>query len=243
MSVRNLDTIRYPILLTSLLLYCGCGSSDADVPAASISAEKSEQSDKGESPPVRPVQLQASEETSESPARPKENLYPHVVIRTSLGEIKVQLNAEKAPRTVENFLHEYVDNKFYDQTLVHYVDQGFMIAAGGYTKDRKPKQTRTEIRSEANNGLKNVVGAIAMARDPEYVHSATSQFFINLADNDHLNYEKSEDGSLNGYCVFGKVVEGLDVVRKIGEVKTTTIDDFANTPAEAVVIQSIERAD
>jgi cyclophilin family peptidyl-prolyl cis-trans isomerase len=142
---------------------------------------------------------------------------PQVELRTSAGTIAIELYPDKAPKTVDNFL-QYVKSGFYDGLLFHRVIPGFMIQGGGFTADFKEKATRAPVRNEAENGLKNTVGTIAMARtsDP---HSATSQFFINLKDNRDLDFRfPTEQGY--GYCVFGKVVRGMDVVERIARVAT-----------------------
>lgn len=168
----------------------------------------------------------------------KEVKHPHVVIETSLGEIELELNQEKAPKTVENFL-KYVDAGFYNGTIFHRVIKDFMIQGGGFDKNMEQKKTRPAIKNEANNGLKNEKGTIAMARtnDP---HSATAQFFINTVDNDYLNF-KSETQIGYGYTVFGKVVEGMSVVNRIQNVKTGTIAGHQNVPMDTVFIKSIKR--
>jgi len=152
-----------------------------------------------------------------------------VRISTTKGDIIVELNEGKAPITCKNFL-QYVQDKFYDGTVFHRVINGFMIQGGGMTADMRPKQVRPPIINEAKNGLKNDRGTITMARtsDPD---SATSQFFINHKNNDFLNYGVRDEG----YAVFGKVVEGMDVVDKIAVVKTRPGD----VPVETIVINSI----
>jgi len=159
---------------------------------------------------------------------------PVVVIETSLGNITVELEPEKAPISVKNFL-SYVDAGFYEGTIFQRVIKNFMIQGGGMTADMQPKATKAAIRNEATNGLKNARGTIAMARTPE-VNSATSQFFINTVGNDFLNH-KSVDPKEFGYAVFGKVIDGMDTVDKIASVKTNPGD----VPAEAVVIKAIKR--
>jgi len=158
---------------------------------------------------------------------------PEVKLSTSLGDIVVELEPQKAPKTVENFL-QYVNDKFYDGTVFHRVINGFMIQGGGFTADMQQKPTRAPIPLEAANGLKNDTYTIAMARtgDP---NSATSQFFINVKNNDSLN-APSPDG--NGYAVFGKVIKGSDVVDKIKAVATGSRGPHQNVPTTAVVIQS-----
>lgn len=154
-----------------------------------------------------------------------------VVISTSLGDITVALDAEKAPKTVANFL-SYVDDGFYDGTVFHRVIKDFMIQGGGMTADGKQKATKAPIKNEADNGLRNDVGSIAMART-NVVDSATAQFFINTKDNDFLNHGTRDFG----YAVFGKVTDGMDVVRRIEAVQTGRGD----VPVETVTIQSIRR--
>ena len=163
---------------------------------------------------------------------------PKVVLDTSKGEIVIELFADKAPVTVQNFL-AYVDAKFYDGTIFHRVIPNFMIQGGGFTADMNQKTTNDPIENEADNGLKNQRGTIAMARtsDP---HSATGQFFINSVDNDFLNF-KSKTPQGWGYAVFGKVVEGIEVIDNISAVKTKTQGMYQDVPAEAVVINSARR--
>ncbi|MGV3654164.1 MAG: peptidylprolyl isomerase [Noviherbaspirillum sp.] len=158
-----------------------------------------------------------------------------VLLTTSKGKIKLELDAAKAPKTVENFL-SYVRSGHYDGTIFHRVIDGFMIQGGGFEPGMKQKPTNAPVENEAKNGLKNDAYTIAMARtsDP---HSASAQFFINVGDNSFLNYP-GQDGW--GYCVFGKVVEGADVVDQIKSVKTSRAGMHADVPAEDVVIQKAE---
>ncbi len=168
-----------------------------------------------------------------------------VEIDTSEGKIVVELNAEKAPKTVENFL-KYVESKHYDGTVFHRVIRGFMIQGGGLDAQLKEKETKPPVKNEAGNGLKNKKYTIAMARtqDP---HSATSQFFINTADNVQLNRESARDGY--GYTVFGKVTDGTDVVDKIEGVQTSVRPNPAfpamfmrDVPVEPITIKSVRVA-
>ena len=160
---------------------------------------------------------------------------PTVEMQTSLGTIVIELNSEKAPITVKNFL-QYVNDGFYNGTIFHRTMQGFMIQGGGFTKDMAEKPTAGEIKNEASNGLKNDRGSIAMARrqDP---NSASSQFFIN-----HVNNSSQLDYPLNngGYAVFGKVTQGMDVVDKIAKVPTGNKGMHQNVPLDPVVIQSVK---
>lgn len=164
---------------------------------------------------------------------------PQVIMQTSLGTITLTLNSGKAPKTVANFL-AYVENGFYDDTIFHRVIKGFMIQGGGFTGEMQRKSTNPPINNEADNGLPNQVGTIAMART-SYPHSATSQFFINTADNAPLNHRaKSPDGW--GYCVFGRVTEGMDVVRAIEQVQTGMRAGHRDVPVKPVVITSVRLA-
>ncbi len=160
-----------------------------------------------------------------------------VKLTTNHGDIVIELNAEKAPETVKNFL-AYVEAGHYDNTIFHRVINGFMIQGGGFEPGMTQKGTNAPIKNEADNGLKNDAGTIAMARtqDP---HSATAQFFINIEDNDFLNHSAPNVQGW-GYCVFGKVSEGMDVVNKIRNVKTGSSGFHQDVPKEDVVIQRAE---
>jgi len=166
---------------------------------------------------------------------------PVVVLHTSAGDIKIKLLAGKAPQTVDNFLSNYAERKFYDETIFHHVEAGSMLIGGGYAEDLQAKPTRTPIYNESRNGLSNARGTVAMICDPEAPHSATSQFFINLADNPDLDSKKSDEEVAFGYCVFGQVVEGLEVAEKIAKQPTTAEGDFAQLPTPRVAIRSVER--
>ena len=160
-----------------------------------------------------------------------------VKFTTNHGVFTLELFAEKAPKTVENFLN-YVQNGFYDGTIFHRVIDGFMIQGGGFTPEMAQKKTNAPIENEAANGVENKRGTIAMARtnDP---HSATAQFFINVIDNDFLNF-KAPSGSGWGYCVFGEVKDGMDVIDSIKSVPTGNHGFHQNVPVEAVVIEKVE---
>jgi cyclophilin family peptidyl-prolyl cis-trans isomerase len=161
-----------------------------------------------------------------------------VLMQTNKGDILLQLNQEKAPESVANFLR-YVDSGFYDGTIFHRVIKGFMIQGGGYTPDMVRKETGEPVQNEADNGLKNVRGSIAMART-NAPHSATSQFFINHVNNSNLDYP-GHDGW--GYAVFGKVISGMEVVDAIATTPTGRHGAMRNVPRETIVIQSMRRAD
>ncbi|EEX50830.1 peptidylprolyl isomerase [Pasteurella dagmatis] len=165
-----------------------------------------------------------------------------ITLHTNLGDIKIQLNFDKAPNTAENFVN-YCKSGFYDNTIFHRVIDGFMIQGGGMDVNMREKNTNAPIQNEANNGLSNKRGTIAMARtsDP---HSATAQFFINVADNTFLDYRAKEMYGREvvqewGYCVFGEVVEGMDVVDKIKVVKTGNKGFHQDVPKEEIVITSV----
>jgi len=159
-----------------------------------------------------------------------------IKIETSQGVIMAELDSGKAPITVENILN-YVRDGFYDGTVFHRVIEGFMIQGGGFDENMETKETLPPIKNEAGNGLKNVKGTLAMART-SVVDSATAQFFINLVDNGFLDHKNESPGGF-GYAVFGKVVEGMDVVENIGKVKTGNFRGFQDVPAEHVVMEKV----
>ena len=160
-----------------------------------------------------------------------------VKLQTSLGDIVLELDAAKAPTSVENFL-QYVNDRFYDNTVFHRVINGFMVQGGGFEPGMKQKTTRAPIRNEAENGLKNEAYTVAMARTPN-PHSATGQFFINVAKNDFLNFRAATTDAY-GYCVFGRVVEGREVVDKIKSVTTGSQGMHQDVPKEDVIIKKAE---
>ena len=185
------------------------------LPACSPAAEQGEQ------------QSKQSEQSREAK--------PVVILDTSHGVIKMELYPGKAPVTVENFL-AYVDDGLYDGTIFHRVIGGFMIQGGSFAPDMKPKPTKPPIKNEADNGLKNDTGTVAMARTPVR-DSATSQFFINLSDNGFLNHGSRDFG----YAVFASVIEGMDVVEKVASVSTSSKGGHQNLPTTPVVIESARR--
>lgn len=158
------------------------------------------------------------------------------LLKTNQGEIKIELNTEKAPLSVANFI-EYAKAGHYDGTIFHRVIAGFMIQGGGFTPEMEQKPTNTPVQNEANNGLSNETFSLAMARTSA-PHSATSQFFINVSDNSRLDFT-SESGSGWGYAVFGKVVEGQDVVKAIEAVETGQSGPYGDVPKESVLIESV----
>jgi peptidyl-prolyl cis-trans isomerase A (cyclophilin A) len=214
-------------VLLATVVGCGGSGDGGKSPSAAIDG-------KGKANP--------SGEGSQSPAAPKSPAdlqHPVVVIDTSLGKITVELNREKALLTVDNFL-SYVNSSFYDQTIIHQVCKGEVkgIIGGGYGTNMVARPARTPIRNEAHNQVKNARGTIAMIRLPNDIDSATCQFFINAADNPVLDY-KGRTPEAYGYCVFGKVIEGLDVVDAISAVATHDVKGFEETPTKQVVVKSI----
>lgn len=163
-----------------------------------------------------------------------------ITLRTTYGDIGIELDFDKAPQSAANFL-QYCRDDFYSNTIFHRVINNFMIQGGGMTADLSQKSTRDSIENEADNGLKNDTGTLAMARtsDP---HSATAQFFINVNDNDFLNFRSKDDQGW-GYCVFGKVVDGMDVVNKIKEVATGNNGFHQDVPTETITITAVNISD
>jgi peptidyl-prolyl cis-trans isomerase A (cyclophilin A) len=217
----------------SVVILGGCGGGKPVAPTASI-----------ETPNMAATSLSVPDVTPVSAPAPlpkKPVVDPIIVVHTSAGDIKVQLFIHQAPQTVDNFLRGYVNRGYYEQTIFHHVDKNSMIAAGGFAPDLQAKPTRAAVVNEAGNGLKNERGTIAMARDPGAAHSATSQFFFNLIDNPALDYVADTSDADYGYCVFGQVVEGLDIVDKIAQTPVMAQGDFPMVPGEPVVIQSIEQ--
>jgi cyclophilin family peptidyl-prolyl cis-trans isomerase len=209
-------------LLATLLIAVGCEGGGESPTAADVAAE------------------QAKKEAMEKKKEPEPLTGKHVVImETTKGTVKMELDADKAPKTVENFV-AYMDRRFYDGTIFHRVVKRFMVQGGGFTFDLKRKMNRGSIENESDNGLKNLKGAVSMARgkDPQ---SATTQFFINLKNNSSLDRGHPK-GDGTGYCVFGKVIEGMEVIEEIGKVKTTEQRSRKNVPVVPVFIKSIWRA-
>ncbi len=204
-------------LLAMVVFQCGC---DANRGAGKADGQ-------AKSEPAKPPK----------PAEPAEQGNPVVVMETSEGTIRIELNADKAPISVKNFL-QYVDEKFYDGTIFHRVMDGFMIQGGGFTPDMRQKPTHAMIKNEAANGLANDRGTIAMART-NAVDSATAQFFINVVDNQGLNHNVQG----YGYAVFGRVIDGLDVVNRIKTVRTGTVAGMPNVPLTPVLIKTVRRAE
>jgi cyclophilin family peptidyl-prolyl cis-trans isomerase len=206
-----------------LLPLAGCGSSESS------------------GTPVTNSISGGSEEASASGGKaPAERVNPAVRIETNQGAFTVELDPQHAPLTVENFL-SYVESGHYDQTIFHQVVDGYMVLGGGFSANLLEKPAQTAIRNEAHNGLSNKRGTIAMARQLDVIDSSTCQFFINLGDNGNVLDHKSRTVEEYGYCVFGHVAEGLDVVEKIGKTPVRNTEEFQDTPVQAVVIKSARR--
>ena len=231
------------LTMLPLLLLCGCLTTAPEVkksetvkePELALTEDPATAPKTGKvvvDPEMESIKLKPSKEIKKTIEK------PIVVIKTSKGDITVELDPEKAPITVKNFL-DYVDSKHYDGTIFHRVISNFMIQGGGLTPAMREKATNAPIKNEAANGLSNTRGTIAMART-NVVDSATSQFFINVRDNTFLDH-KDNSAQRFGYCVFGKVIGGMDVVDKIKNVRTTTRGYSRDVPVEPVVIKEIVR--
>jgi cyclophilin family peptidyl-prolyl cis-trans isomerase len=207
-------------LAAALLLTAGCWSSDTSAPTASISTPS-----------------YGAVSTGGTPERRELNMHPTVQVRTSAGEITVQLDAEHAPLTVDNFL-TYANAGQYNGTIFHQVYDNFIVLGGGYDSSFTQRPTQLPVRNEAHNGLKNGRGTIAMARQLDSIDSATCQFFINVADNASLDFAGSEPDQY-GYCVFGKVTKGMDVVDQIAKGQVHSTAKLENVPDQPVVIESV----
>jgi cyclophilin family peptidyl-prolyl cis-trans isomerase len=208
------------IVVASLFSIAGCWSHDGQAPAASISAEST-----------------ADPSAARLPDKPRVNMQPKVEVRTSAGQFTLQLDAKKAPLTVQNFL-SYVDSGHYDGTIFHQVFDGFIILGGGFDTQFIERATEPPVRNEAHNKAKNLRGTIAMARQPNSIDSATSQFFINLVDNPSLDFAGFEPDQY-GYCVFGEVIFGMDVIDRIAKAEVHKTDLFDSAPTQPVVIEAI----
>jgi cyclophilin family peptidyl-prolyl cis-trans isomerase len=241
-----MKVLRFLFLLTlamGLLIATGCGGSAPPPEEKAAPETKAEPAaPPAEEPPAaEPAEKQEAAPPPEEKAAPQAKSAPAgnpvVALETSKGTIKIELYPDKAPETVANFLR-YVDDGFYNGTIFHRVRKGFMIQGGGMTADMNEKATRAPIKNESANGLTNQRGTIAMARTGE-PHSASSQFFINHVTNGFLDRANAGDGW--GYAVFGKVIEGIEVVDAIAEVQTGNKGGHADVPVESVTIKSARR--
>lgn len=245
---RHSCCVWLTVLLSAFLVSaagCGGGGDEDDSGDGSASAAPA---DSGAAGDENVPALTPTANSGDSPFNPegaannqrRAPANPQVLFKTSHGDILVQLDAGKAPITVDNFLSNYVNRGFYENTIFHYVEPASMIVGGGYDTQYQLKETRAEIQSEADNGLSNVKGTIAMARAADFAHSGTSQFFFNLKDNTQFDHQSRESAETYGYCVFGKVVQGHDVLDRIAATPTKESEISPKLPAEPVVIKSIE---
>ena len=227
-------------VLSFSLIVCisGCGSSGDTPGGVTAQIEGSSESDSTDAGKNQTSSTRSGAKTSTAKKAPAgDPLHPIVEIQTSLGKVTLELDGENAAGTVRNFLN-YANSEAYNQTVVHYVDAGGMILAGGFDSKLDPIPVSPPIRNEAHNGLKNVSGTIAMSRPFDSIDGATSQFYINIQDNTALDHKGPTEEEY-GYCVFGKVTSGMDVIERISQVPVHTEGDFTNTPKERLVIQSI----
>lgn len=222
--MRSFPLLKVIVYVFFSVVAAGCGSDEV-------------------APPSVTLDIDSAPETKSSPDSghplPAQNPdFPRVRIATSVGDIVLELDAEKAPITVKNFLW-YSRNAHYDGTVFHQVMSDYMVLGGGYTEALEEKATQIWIRNEADNGLKNTRGSVAMARRPDQVDSSTCQFFFNLTDNPHLNHITPDSPEEFGYCVFGRVVDGIEVLDRIGKVPVADRDSFVSLPDPPVVIKSV----
>jgi cyclophilin family peptidyl-prolyl cis-trans isomerase len=218
------------LLAAGMLSWAGCGSSDPHAVTASIGGPSAS----------------ATQDAGQSGSRPlprplsrAELLHPKVLVQTSVGDITLELDAEKAPLTVDNFL-AYVDRGHYDQTIFHQVWKNYVILGGSYDAKFVERRSRTPIMNEAHKALKNTRGTIAMARHPSGVDTAACKFFINVCDNPLLDH-KDRTLAGYGYCAFGKVTSGLEVIDKIANAEVHNVDQFEHVPVEPVLVRSMRR--
>jgi peptidyl-prolyl cis-trans isomerase A (cyclophilin A)/peptidyl-prolyl cis-trans isomerase B (cyclophilin B) len=227
------------VALTCFVMGCGSGDENTPPPAdpsdTGDAAAATTDAEGGAS-----AGTAMADNSSHPQITPRAPVVPEVVFETTEGKIKVRLNTEKAPRTVENFLQNYVQRGLYNGTIFHQVDKGFMVVGGAFTAELEAVPTRTAIFNEAADAnLSNRRGTIAMARDPGDPHSATNLFFFNLKDNVELDHKDREKPEEYGYCVFGEVVEGMDVLDRIAELPVKEQDGFTALPTRTVRIDSI----
>jgi cyclophilin family peptidyl-prolyl cis-trans isomerase len=225
---------RLVLLSIVAAFFAGCQSNPA--PSGMDMIEDVEAREPAQSAGTNTVEepMQAGPSIAAEEPQEQERNTVMILVKTSKGDIKIELDPEKAPKTVENFLG-YAEAGHYNGTIFHRVMNGFMIQGGGFDANMEQKPAPRMVENEASNGLKNVVGSIAMARTPD-PHSASAQFFINLSDNAFLDYP-GQDGW--GYCVFGQVVEGMDVVDAIKAVPTGNSGSHQNVPTEPILINEV----
>ena len=244
---RRTCFVATALALVSLLCLTGCGgneaasstaSSEEASPEVTTAATSSVATATNASTPPATINYESQPSIyGNTEAAPITN--PVVILHTSAGDIQMELLMEQAPQTVGNFLDNYARQGAYENTIFHYVDPKGFILGGGYTADLTLKPTRGGINNESNSGVSHERGTVAMSREPNDPHSATCQFFINVVDNTGLNYQgKALDQ--RGYCVFGRVTQGMEIVDQIAAAALAPQEGFDNLPAEAIVIESVE---
>lgn len=224
------------LLVVCLAMSGGCSKSESGPVAASNGSPSTPTAPAPATP--KPAVGGVVQASHSAPAAPTEQGDPIVVLHTSLGELYVRLYERQAPRSVANFI-DYARVGHYNGTILHRIEPGFIALGGGYDERRQPKPVRYPIANEATNGLKNVRGSLAMARDSRDPNGATSQFFLNLADNPSLDHRGTTPEEF-GYAVFGQVIDGLDVLDKISQAPLGTVGGFEKTPTPAIVVNSIK---
>jgi cyclophilin family peptidyl-prolyl cis-trans isomerase len=226
------------LVALAVLVACGCSKSDSTTDPPSPTATGPGQPPGQAQPPTSLDTATTTDSTKSDTA----DQYPQVTFKTTMGDITVKLFAEQAPRTVKNFLANYVSRNFYNGTIFHHVEPGQIVMGGRYSEDLQEKEgLRAQILSEADNGLKNRRGTIAMARSPDHQHTATSQFFFNLCDNPSFDHVGRDNATDFGYCVFGEVVSGMDVLDKMGQLDIHETPTLSNCPKIPPVVLSVEQ--
>lgn len=221
------------LALNLITFWCsGCSHSPASSDTATAGGDASEEGGEGS-------KSAAEKDKASKPLGQHGPYYPTVVLKTSLGDLTIKLDPQAAPRTVNNFLH-YVENGFYNQTIFHQVESGYVALGGAYTSELVERTGRYPIPNEATNGRKNLRGTVAMARALDDIDSSTCQFFINLSDNPHLDHQ-GDDPEEYGFCVFGEVAEGQEILDKLSAVEVEDKDDFKKLPVETVLIETAYR--
>ena len=245
---RGTCFVATTLTLVSLLCLSGCGGSDA----ATSSADTGETTPAVTAASASTGATASNASTAHASTINYENqpsiygnaeatpiINPVVILHTSAGDIQIELLMEQAPKTVGNFLDNYARQGAYENTIFHYVDPKGFILGGGYTADLTLKPTRGGINNESTNGVSHERGTVAMSHEPNDPHSGTCQFFINVVDNTGLNYQGNAPDQ-RGYCVFGRVTQGMEIVDQIAAAALAPQEGFDNLPAEAIVIQSVE---
>lgn len=225
--MRRLTYFWSNLLVLMLLACAGCSSEESELPQAAMDQASGSGGALAASTPV-----DAEVEF--------DNEYPVLAIATSRGTIKVKLDAVRSPLSADSFLWSAANGRF-NGTIFHQVEDGYIVAGGEYDKNLERLPSSMTIRNEADNGMSNKRGTVALTRDPSMIDSSSGSFFFNLTDNAHLDHKSAESADKFGYCVFGEVIEGMEVLDKIGAVQVSAQGDLAQVPLEPIEIQSIKR--